>query len=105
ALSQSFARHSLSDLRRFVSEGGIAEGLTAEGVESLVLAANELATNSVRHGGGSGLLSMWSADGAVLCEVTDTGTFAGGPLVGRRPPDVGQPGGHGLWLAQQLCDL
>ena len=105
ASSLSFARESLGALRRFVSHGGVAHGLSPERVESLVLAADELATNSVRHGGGSGVLSMWGVEGAMMCEVTDNGTFAGGPLVGLRPPDVAQSGGPGLWLAQQLCDL
>jgi anti-sigma regulatory factor (Ser/Thr protein kinase) len=105
ASSLPFGRGSLGELRRFVSDGAVAAGLDPRRIESLVLAANEIATNSVRHGGGSGVLSLWAVDGAVLCEVTDAGRFAGGPLVGRRPPIVGQSGGHGLWLAQQLCDL
>ena len=51
--------------------------------EDLVLAVNELATNSVRHAGGHGILRMWRDDGALLCEVRDRGRIDD-PLVGRR---------------------
>ena len=37
-------------------------GSAATRVEDLVLAVNELATNSVRHGGGAGLLRVWQDD-------------------------------------------
>jgi anti-sigma regulatory factor (Ser/Thr protein kinase) len=69
-----------------------------------VLAVNELATNSMRHGGGRGVLSVWQENGTLLCEVTDRGHIAD-PLAGReRPPDA-RGGGRGLWLVNHLCDL
>jgi len=27
------------------------------------------------------------------------------PIVGRRPPQEGQVGGMGIWIANQVCDL
>ena len=81
-----------------------AEGLGEDRLSDLVLAVNELATNSMRHGGGRGLLSVWRENGTLLCEVHDRGHIAD-PLAGRElPPDV-RGGGRGLWLVNHLCDL
>jgi anti-sigma regulatory factor (Ser/Thr protein kinase) len=70
----------------------------------LVLAVNELLTNSVRHGGGSGVLRIWQDDHTLVCEVRDRGRITD-PLADRRRPDPGRTGGRGLWVANQLCDL
>jgi anti-sigma regulatory factor (Ser/Thr protein kinase) len=69
-----------------------------------VLAVNEVATNSIRHGGGVGAARVWRADGAIVCEIADAGRIED-PLVGRRRPDAGTIGGRGLWIANQLCEL
>jgi anti-sigma regulatory factor (Ser/Thr protein kinase) len=69
-----------------------------------VLAVNELAANSVRHGGGNGVLRLWREDGSLVCEIKDRG-IADDPLVGRRQPPPDQDGGWGVWLAHQVCDL
>jgi anti-sigma regulatory factor (Ser/Thr protein kinase) len=74
-------------------------------IEYLTLAASELATNSLCHGGGSGTIHLWLDGHMLLCEVRDPGQFTGHPLVGRQHPDVNQVGGRGLWLVNQLCDL
>jgi anti-sigma regulatory factor (Ser/Thr protein kinase) len=72
--------------------------------ERLVLAVNELATNSVRHGGGGGLLLMWTEGETLMCEVRDAGRIEE-PLVGLRRPSADRPSGRGLWLVNQVCDL
>jgi anti-sigma regulatory factor (Ser/Thr protein kinase) len=70
-----------------------------------VVAVNELLTNAVRHGGGTGRLSLWHAGSAVVCEVSDQGRGLAVPVGGRPArPATGQPGGWGLWLAQELTD-
>jgi anti-sigma regulatory factor (Ser/Thr protein kinase) len=79
-------------------------GLGEDRGRDLVMAVNEVASNSVRHAGGDGLLRMWADAGAVICEVRDRG-YLDKPLAGRRRPRPDQVGGHGLWLANQLCDL
>ena len=99
-----FQRASLSAARRFVLTRAEDAGLAPDQVGDLVIAVNEAATNSVRYGGGNGVVRMWRDDDAVVCEVRDRGRIDE-PLVGRRRPESGRDGGHGLWLAHQLCDL
>jgi anti-sigma regulatory factor (Ser/Thr protein kinase) len=91
-------------VRRFVAAHAVDAGLRAARVEDLVLAIDELATNSVRHGGGEGVLSVWREDDLLLCEVSDRG-FIDDPLVGRVKPTGERIGGFGMWMANQLCDL
>lgn len=72
--------------------------------EDLVLAADEIITNSVKHGGGRCRVAMWGESGAVVCDVQDAGQI-NDPMVGRLPPSVESTAGRGLWLANHLCDL
>jgi anti-sigma regulatory factor (Ser/Thr protein kinase) len=99
-----FASGTLAGLRRLVKLRADAAGLTFERAGDLVLAVNEVATNSIRHGGGGGVLRIWRAGDMLVCEVADAGRIAD-PLAGRRRPASGQSGGHGLWLCNQICDL
>lgn len=94
----------LGMVRTVISEAAEASGMGRARTDDLILAVNEVATNSLRHGGGRGLLRVWR-DGAVLiCEVRDAGRIED-PLVGRGQPDPDRESGFGLWLANQLCDL
>ena len=79
-------------------------GLPGERMDALVLAVNEIATNSIRHGGGTGVIRSWDEGSFLLFQVEDSGRIDA-PLAGRRQPVLDQPGGRGLWLANQLCDL
>jgi anti-sigma regulatory factor (Ser/Thr protein kinase) len=90
--------------RRTVAQYARSCGLPEERVEVLELAASELATNSIRHGGGSGSLAMWLEPGAVIVEFSDAGRLLD-PLTGRLTPSLEQEGGRGLYLVNQLCDL
>ena len=99
-----FAAGTLASVRRLVELHAREAGLSATATSDLVLAVNEVATNSVRHGGGEGVLSAWLTDEMVIFEVADAGAFAD-PLAGRVRPASGQSGGHGLWLCNQACDL
>ena len=61
-----------------------------------MVAVNELLTNAVRHGGGSGHVALWLEAGSVVCQVTDHGTgMDHGPVKAQRPA-ADQPGGWGL---------
>ena len=100
----AYDRDSLAELRAMVGTRALRSGITARHTEDLVFAVNELATNSVRHGGGNGVLRIWANNGALVCEVRDRGRLAD-PLVGRRRPGRFAEGGWGVYLANQLCDL
>ncbi|MDQ2797117.1 MAG: sensor histidine kinase [Actinomycetota bacterium] len=94
----------LMAMRTFVRATAAAHGLEADRVDDLVLAANEIVTNSLRHGGGVARMTMWFADGAMVCEVSDSG-YIQDPLVGRFAPPPAATSGRGVWLANHLCDL
>ena len=96
--------HTMDVVRGVIVRRAIASGLSVRAMQDLVLAVDEMATNSVRHGGGRGLLRVWQQQDALICEVSDGGRIRD-PLVGRVRPAVGQVGGFGVWLANQLCDL
>jgi len=100
----AFSAHSLGDLRRWVAQRAFAAGLDAPRVDDLVLAVNEIATNSVKHGGGYGRLRIWDEEGAIVCDIFDDGHIRH-PLAGRELPGREQDRGRGLWLANQVCDL
>jgi anti-sigma regulatory factor (Ser/Thr protein kinase) len=98
----AFHRGPLAPLRRFVARH--AADLGAARRADFVLAVHEVASNTIRHGGGDGTLHVWRDDDALVCEVRDGGRIDD-PLVGRERPEFGRAGGRGLWLANQLCDL
>jgi anti-sigma regulatory factor (Ser/Thr protein kinase) len=100
----AFDGDDLVDLRRFIARRARAASLGEARGDDLVLAINEVATNSVRHGGGHGTLRAWQERDVLLCEVRDEGLITD-PLAGRRRPTAAQVGGYGLWLANQVCDL
>jgi anti-sigma regulatory factor (Ser/Thr protein kinase) len=100
----AFDLGSLVDARRFVAEQAAEAGLDEERTEDLVLAVSEIAANSVRHGGGAGVLRSWTEPDRIVCEIRDRGVI-GDPLAGRVEPAPDRLEGRGLWLANQLCDL
>jgi anti-sigma regulatory factor (Ser/Thr protein kinase) len=100
----AFEASTLQAARVFVAMRAADARLGRMRIEDVVLAVNELMSNSVRHGGGSGLLRTWAENGSFVAEVSDRGQIDA-PLAGREPPGSGQIGGHGLWLVNQLCDL
>lgn len=93
----------LSDLRGFVRQRATTAGLSPARVGDLVLAANEVASNSLMYGGGDARVRMWRS-GTVVCEVRDKGVMRD-PLVGRRRPGLDEHDTRGMWIVNQLCDL
>jgi anti-sigma regulatory factor (Ser/Thr protein kinase) len=104
AIDRRFDLSELAGLRQFVIDAARQAGLRGPRLRDLVLSVNEVASNSLRHGGGSGLLRVWRERAALFCEVHDQGEVDH-PLAGRVIPADGQPYGRGLWIANQLCDL
>jgi len=100
----SFKRDTLDELRRFVGQRAAEGGMNVERRSDLVLAVNELATNSITHGGGGGIVHIWEEGEMVVAEVRDHGHF-NDPLAGSQQPALDQDLGRGLWLVNQLCDL
>jgi anti-sigma regulatory factor (Ser/Thr protein kinase) len=110
AAHRPFDLGTLAEVRGTVTAVATAAELDPEDAADLVLAVNELASNSIEHGPGAGVLRMWdgSADSAgsreVVAEIFDGGhmdvPFPGLTL----PPPEGERG-RGLWLASELCDV
>jgi anti-sigma regulatory factor (Ser/Thr protein kinase) len=99
-----FGSGSLREVRAAVGSFARHHGLGSPRRSDLVIAVNELVANSIRHGGGAGVLRLWRDDDELLCEVVDWGSISD-PLVGRRQPTPEQIGGRGLWIVNHLCDL
>ncbi len=99
-----FDRETLSAVRAAAGVEAAEAGLSEDRGADFVLAAGELATNSVVHGGGRGWATIWREPGALLLEVADSGHLDQ-PLAGRVRPSPDRESGRGLWVANQLCDL
>jgi anti-sigma regulatory factor (Ser/Thr protein kinase) len=100
----AFGSDELSAVRRLVSTRAMDVGLDSDRTLDLLTAVNEVATNSLLHGGGSGMLRSWVEHDTLICEVSDRG-HVDDPLVGRIRQSDHQLGGRGLWLVNQVCDL
>ncbi|MDZ4828054.1 MAG: sensor histidine kinase [Actinomycetota bacterium] len=99
----AFDRASLGHLRQVVTARAVAH-VDAAGVDEIVLAVSEFATNSIRHGGGRGSVRIWTEGTAFVCEIHDDGRITD-PMIGRRRPAAEGIGGRGVWLVNHLCDL
>ncbi len=96
-------RTDLRPLRHLVEAQARRSGLSDDRISSLVLAASELAANTLRHTDAGGTLHVWQAQHEILCQVADQGWITD-PLAGRTRQPAAEPG-HGLWLVNQVCDL
>jgi anti-sigma regulatory factor (Ser/Thr protein kinase) len=95
----------LATLRAFITSYATWAGATAQEFEHFLQAVDEVATNAIEHGGGSGVLRIWTDRQTMSCEVSDTGAGLHDPLAGHLPPPPGRVGGLGLWLARHFSDL
>lgn len=99
-----FDRDGLLHLRGEVVRYAISAGLSSARATEFVTAVNEVATNSILHGGGGGVVRMWEESSSLVCEVQDRGRYEL-PLADRERPGKLTGDARGLWLANQLCDL
>ena len=99
-----FSATELAGLRAFVAGHAAAAGLEGARAADLVLAVDELATNSLRHGGGEGVLRVWTEPGDARLRGLDSGRIDW-PLAGRERPLPEMASGRGVWIVNQLCDL
>ena len=93
----------LAPVRRLVAGHARRAGLAGERTVDLVLAANEIAANTISHTTGNGILHIWHTPEEIVCQVHDQGEITD-PLAGRVRRGHGDRG-HGLWLVNQVCDL
>ncbi|GAA2758792.1 sensor histidine kinase [Actinopolymorpha rutila] len=110
----TFGAYELAQVRELVYAHAVLAGLGSSRRDDLVLAVNEVATNTLVHSGGPGVLRVWRETGRLVCEISDQGQVSD-PLIGRHPtsptarssrtPTSQPPGGHGLLLVNELCDL
>ncbi|MER8186929.1 sensor histidine kinase [Kitasatospora sp. NPDC094015] len=99
----AFSAGALASVRERVTACAARHGLAGDRLRSLLLAATEVAANSIKYAGG-GSLRTWAEGSRVVCEFRDGGYIAD-PMAGRIRPTIDQVGGRGLWLVQQMCDL
>jgi anti-sigma regulatory factor (Ser/Thr protein kinase) len=108
---RAFDIDGLAGLRRFVVDESTRAGLSESRRDDLELMVNELASNAVQHGGGTGVVRVWVDPpvdpphrGRLGCEVTSAGRLSD-PLAGRRPVRLDDDRGRGLLLVNHLADL
>jgi anti-sigma regulatory factor (Ser/Thr protein kinase) len=99
-----FTISELALVRHAVTARANKVGVSPDRTRDYVVSVSEVATNSIRHGGGRGLLRVWVTNDSLVCELSDTG-YITDPLAGKLRPTGEQLGGRGLWFAHQLCDL
>lgn len=102
-LTREFAVGDLVALRQEVERYAAGHGLTDLALYRFVVAVNELTTNAVRHGGGTGRLELRHTGTTLHCRVTDQGP--GMPATRRldAPPASRAVNGRGLWLVRQVA--
>ncbi|MGR6919951.1 ATP-binding protein [[Actinomadura] parvosata] len=100
-----WAARGRSALHRSVLAHAREQGLSRSRRDDLELALYEGVANVFDHGGGSGQVRLWQADGLLCCEISDHGP--GIPARHRRtsPPSLDRSNGRGLWLMAQLSDM
>jgi anti-sigma regulatory factor (Ser/Thr protein kinase) len=99
-----FDAGNLAEARGFAAEHATRLGLSADRIPDLEVAVNELAANSLVHGGGQGTLRVWADEDQLLCQVDDGGHLTD-PLAGRLPVGLASDGGRGLLLVHHIADL
>ncbi|WP_433360838.1 ATP-binding protein [Actinoplanes sp. CA-142083] len=91
----------LAFVRDFVRDEAIALGLSRLRADLLTVAVSELATNTLQHTAGGGIVRIWAEADKVRCDVVDGGVSPG---FGRAMPAADQPRGRGLAIVERICD-
>jgi anti-sigma regulatory factor (Ser/Thr protein kinase) len=103
AVDFTFDVTSLYMLRATVAAHASRMGAAGDQLDHLLIVAGELASNAIRHGGGTGRIRLWRGDGAMFCQVADFGPGFTDPTVGTTQPDPDvHDGGRGIWICRNL---
>ena len=94
----------LRPLRALVAAAADRARLSGERSTDLVIAASEVAANTLRHTAGGGVIRLWHTRAEIMCQIDDGGYIAD-PLAGYFRPAGDIPGKQGLWLVNEICDL
>lgn len=97
-------QRDLRPVRALVAAAAAEAGLPAGRCTDLLIAVSEVAANTLKHTSGGGTVRVWMTADEVLCQLDDSGHILD-PLAGYALPGDDEPGGHGLWLVNQVCDL
>jgi anti-sigma regulatory factor (Ser/Thr protein kinase) len=97
-------RDDLRPVRALAAAEAARAGLSSSRRTDLVIAASEVAANTLKHTRGPGLMHSWVTADEILCQFEDSGHITD-PLAGYGRPASDEPGGQGLWLVNQVCDL
>jgi len=100
--AEATTAEDLAVIRRHVFEVCTSAGLDHARCARLGVAANEITTNAIQHGGGHARIVIAAGVSQISVEIHDDGP--GIPVVAAQRPDPAAPHGRGLWLADQLCD-
>jgi anti-sigma regulatory factor (Ser/Thr protein kinase) len=91
-----------TEFRGVLSAELAAVGAPKAKVINMLVAASEVFANAVMHGDGPTALRAGLVDGWFVCEIEDQGPGLDDPFAGYVPPESGEPGRRGLWVARQL---
>ena len=91
----------LAGVRAFVRATAGDLGLSAPRADLLSLAVSELATNTLQHTAGGGVVRLLAEPDRVLCDVIDQGPVR---ALGRSMPAAGAIRGRGLAIVERICD-
>jgi anti-sigma regulatory factor (Ser/Thr protein kinase) len=103
-VDQPFDLGGLYTLRETLAAHASRLGADDDQIDHLLIVASELATNAIRHGGGSGRVRLWRHDAVLFCQVSDHGPGIIDPTAaGTAAPDLTRlDGGRGLWICRNL---
>jgi anti-sigma regulatory factor (Ser/Thr protein kinase) len=89
-----------ADFREHLAREMVVENVSEAKALDMLLAASEIATNALEHGGGVEEARVGRAEGRFVCEIVDRGSGFDDPAAGYLAPRTGT--GAGLWVARQL---
>lgn len=103
-LRRRFDLTTLAGTRAAVRLSIVELGVAGDRVPAFIVAVGEAMNNAIRHGAGSGEITLHrDVDGCVVAEIRDRGHARPFAVPAVAPP-ADRPGGRGLWMASQLCD-